>query len=222
MKILSLNVGLPRPVSWRGRRIMTGIFKEPVAGRVRLVGHNLAGDAQADLSVHGGPEKAVYAYPSEHYPFWRRELALESLPWGAFGENLTTEGWWEDEVHVGDRFRIGGIGGVELVVTQPRMPCFKLALRFDRDDIVERFLESGRPGIYFAIVQEGEIGAGDAMVRIHEDESGVTVVDVVRLYLDRKGEADPELLRRAAGVEALAAGWREHFRKRLAAREGRQ
>ncbi len=223
MKILSLNVGLPKPVSWRGRRIMTGIFKEPVAGRVALRRHNLAGDAQADLSVHGGPEKAVYAYPSEHYPFWRRELELEeALPWGAFGENLTTEGWWEDEVHVGDRFRIGGIGGVELVVTQPRMPCFKLALRLDRDDIVERFLESGRPGIYFAIVEEGEIGAGDAMQRVHEDEQGVTVVDVVRLYLDRKGECDPELLRRAASIEALAAGWREHFRKRLAAREGRQ
>lgn len=226
MKILSLNVGLPKPVSWRGRRIMTGIFKEPVEGRVRLRRHNLAGDGQADLSVHGGPEKAVYAYPSEHYPFWRRELELESLPWGAFGENLTSEGWWEDEVHIGDRFRVGGPGGVELVVTQPRMPCFKLALRFDSfgrgDDIVERFLESSRPGIYFAIVEEGEIGAGDAMERVHEDERGVTVVDVVRLYLDRKGEADPELLRRAAEVEALAEGWRDHFRKRLAAREGRQ
>jgi MOSC domain-containing protein YiiM len=221
MKILSLNVGLPKPVLWRGRRIMTGIFKQPVEGRVPLRRHNLAGDGQADLAVHGGPEKAVYAYPSEHYPFWRRELELESLPWGAFGENLTTEGWWEDEVHVGDRFRVGGIGGAELVVTQPRMPCFKLALRFDRDDIVERFLESGRPGIYFAIVEEGEIGAGDAMERVHEDEQGVTVVDVIRLYLDRKGESDPELLRRAASVEALAAGWREHFRKRLAAREGR-
>jgi MOSC domain-containing protein YiiM len=226
MKILSLNVGLPKPVSWRGRRIMTGIFKEPVEGRVRLRRHNLAGDGQADLSVHGGLDKAVYAYPSEHYPFWRRELELESLPWGAFGENLTTEGWWEDEVHVGDRFRVGGIGGVELVVTQPRMPCFKLALRFDRfgcgDDVVERFLESGRPGIYFAIVEEGEIGAGDAMERVHEDERGVTVVDVIRLFLDRKGESDPDLLRRAASVEALAAGWREHFRKRLAAPEGRR
>jgi MOSC domain-containing protein YiiM len=172
MKILSVNVGLPRPVAWKGRRIMTGIFKAPVAGRVRLRRHNLDGDGQADLSVHGGPEKAVYAYPSEHYPFWRRELELESLPWGAFGENLTTEGWWEDQVHVGDRFRIGS---AELVVTQPRMPCFKLALRFDRDDIVERFLESGRPGIYFAIVEEGEIGAGDAMERVHEDPNGVTV-----------------------------------------------
>src|ERR1700709_2105415 len=122
MKILSVNVGLPRPAVWKGRRIMTGIFKEPVAGRVRVRRHNLDGDGQADLSVHGGPEKAVYAYPSEHYPFWRRELELAELPWGAFGENLTTEGWWEDEVHVGDRFRIGT---AELVVTQPRMPCFK-------------------------------------------------------------------------------------------------
>ena len=212
MKILSLNVGLPRPVTWKGRRIMTGIFKEPVEGRVRLRRDNLEGDGQADLSVHGGPEKAVYAYPSEHYPFWRRELEQPALSWGAFGENLTTEGWWEDEVHIGDRFRIGS---AELAVTQPRTPCFKLALRFGRDDIVERFLESDRPGIYFAIVEEGEIGAGDTMERVHEDPNGVTVVDVMRLYLQRKGESDPGLLRRAAAVEALAADWRAHFRKRL-------
>ena len=215
MKVISVNVGLPRPVSWKGRRIMTGIFKEPVEGRVRLRRHNLAGDGQADLSVHGGPEKAVYAYPSEHYPYWRRELEVETLPWGAFGENLTTEGWWEDRVHIGDRF---WIGTAELVVTQPRTPCFKLALKFDRDDVVERFLASGRPGIYFGIVQEGEIGAGDAMERVHEDENRVTVVDVMRLYLERKGQSDPEMLRRVVRVEALAAGWREHFRKRLASK----
>jgi len=137
---------------------------------------------------------------------------METLPWGAFGENLTTEGWWEDQVHIGDRFRIGT---AELVATQPRTPCFKLALRFDRDDIVERFLESERPGIYFAIVREGELGAGDAMERVHEDENRVTVTDVVRLYLERKGPSDPDLLRRAVRVEALAAGWREHFLKRL-------
>jgi MOSC domain-containing protein YiiM len=212
MKVVSLNVGLPRPVTWRGRRIMTGIFKAPVEGRARLRRYNLEGDGQADLSVHGGPEKAVYAYPSEHYPFWRRELELATLPWGAFGENLTTEGWWEDQVHVGDRFRVGS---AELVVTQPRMPCFKLSLRFDRDDIVGRFLESERPGIYFAIVREGEIGAGDAMERIHEDPQGVTVVDVLRLYLQRKGESDPDLLRRAVAVEALAEEWREHFQQLL-------
>ncbi len=212
MKIVSVNVGLPRPVSWRGRRIMTGIYKDPVEGRVRVRRTNLDGDRQADLAVHGGPEKAVYAYPSEHYPFWRRELELEDLPWGSFGENLTAEGWWEDEVHVGDRFRIGT---AEFVVTQPRMPCFKLAMKFDRDDIVESFLESGRPGFYLAVAQEGELEAGDAMERIHEDENGVSVVDVVRLYMDRHGEGDPDLLRRAAAVEALAREWREHFRKRL-------
>jgi MOSC domain-containing protein YiiM len=212
MKIVSVNVGLPRPVAWRGRRIMTGIYKDPVQGRVRVRRTNLDGDRQADLSVHGGPDKAVYVYPSEHYPFWRRELELEDLPWGSFGENLTAEGWWEDEVHVGDRFRIGT---AELAVTQPRMPCFKLAMKFDRDDLVEAFLDSGRPGFYFAVVQEGELGAGDAMERIHEDQNGVTVVDVVRLYMDRHGESDPDLLRRAVAVEALSEGWREHFRKRL-------
>ena len=214
MKIVSVNVGLPRPVSWRGRRIMTGIYKDPVEGRVRVRRTNLDGDRQADLSVHGGPEKALYVYPSEHYPFWRRELELEDLPWGSFGENLTTEGWWEDEVHVGDRFRTGT---AEFVVTQPRMPCFKLAMKFDREDIVESFLESGRPGFYLAVTQEGELGAGDAMERIHEDENGVTVVDVVRLYMDRHGESDPDLLRRVVAVEALAEEWREHFRKRLPA-----
>ena len=191
---------------------MTGIFKEPVEGRVRVRKLNLDGDRQADLSVHGGVDKAVYVYPSEHYPFWRRELELENLPWGSFGENLTTEGWWEDEVHIGDHFRIGT---AEVVVTQPRMPCFKLALRFDREDIVESFLESGRPGFYLAVVQEGELGTGDAMERIHEDENGVSVVDVVRLYLDKNGKSDPDLLRRALAVEALPESWRGHFRRQL-------
>ena len=212
MKIVSVNVGLPRPVSWRGRRIMTGIFKEPVDRRVRVRKLNLEGDGQADLSVHGGVDKAVYVYPSEHYPFWRRELDLEDLPWGSFGENLTTEGWWEDEVHIGDRFRVGT---AEVVVTQPRMPCFKLAMKFDRDDIVESFLEAGRPGFYLAVLQEGELGAGDTMERIHEDENRVSVVDMVRLYLDRHGEADRDLVERAVRVEALPKSWRGHFRKRL-------
>ncbi len=191
---------------------MTGIYKDPIEGRVQVRRTNLDGDRQADLSVHGGPDKAIYVYPSEHYPFWRRELELEDLPWGSFGENLTTEGWWEDEIHIGDRFRIGT---AEVVVTQPRMPCFKLAVKFDREDIVESFLESGRPGFYLAVTREGELGAGDAMERIYEDENGVTVVDIIRLYMDRRGEIDLDLLRRVVAVEALAEGWREHFRKRL-------
>jgi MOSC domain-containing protein YiiM len=212
MKIVSVNVGTPRPVEWRGRKIMSGFFKQPVAGRVRLRKLNLEGDRQADLAVHGGPHKAVYVYPSEHYPFWRRELELEDLPWGSFGENLTTEGWWEDEVHAGDRFRIGT---AEVVVTQPRLPCFKLAMRFDREDVVEMFLHSGRPGFYLGVLQEGELGAGDAMERIQEDENRLSVVDVVRLYLERGGGSDPDLLRRAASVEAMPQSWREHFQKRL-------
>lgn len=211
MKIVSVNVGLPRPCSWRGRRIMTGIFKDPVARRVRVRKLNLEGDGQADLSVHGGVDKAVYVYPSEHYPFWRRELDLTDLPWGSFGENLTTEGWWEDNVHIGDRFRVGT---AEVVVTQPRMPCFKLAMKFDRDDIVECFMEAGRPGFYLAVLQEGEVKAGDAMERIHEDENGVSVVDIYRLYLDRHGEIDRDLVERAMRVEALPKSWRTHLRKR--------
>lgn len=191
---------------------MTGIFKEPVAGRVRVRRLNLEGDGQADLSVHGGPDKAVYAYPSEHYPFWRNELPGQTLAWGAFGENLTTEGWWEDEVFVGDRFRIGT---TEMVVTQPRMPCFKLALRFGREDVVARFLESGRPGFYLRVLQEGAVEAGDPMERIEEDSRRVRVVDVVRLYLDKKGTLDRELRERAVQVEALPEAWRDHFRRRL-------
>jgi MOSC domain-containing protein YiiM len=211
MKIVSVNVGSPRPVEWRGRRIMSGIFKVPIAGRVRLRRLNLEGDGQADLSVHGGVDKAVYVYPSEHYPFWRRELELAELPWGSFGENLTSEGWWEEEVHIGDRFRVGT---AEVVVTQPRLPCFKLAMKLDRDNVVERFLESGRPGFYLAVLEEGELAAGDAMERIHEDEHRVTVVDVVRLYTDRHG-VDPDLLRRALQVKALPESWRSHFKKQL-------
>ncbi|HEX4966702.1 MAG TPA: MOSC domain-containing protein [Thermoanaerobaculia bacterium] len=212
MKIVSVNVGLPRPVEWRGRRIMTGIFKEPVAGRVAVRRLNLEGDRQADLSVHGGTHKAVYAYPSEHYPFWKNELELADLPWGAFGENLTTEGWWEDEIHIGDRFRAGT---AEFVVTQPRTPCFKLALKFDRDDVVERFLESVRPGFYLAVAKEGELEAGDPFERIHEDPRHVSVTDVAHLYVERNARPDRDLLRRVVEVEALPEAWREHFRRRL-------
>lgn len=212
MRVISVNVGMPRPVEWNGRRVMTGIFKEPVSGPLRMRRRNLDGDRQADLSVHGGPDKAVYVYPSEHYPFWRGELPGHELAWGAFGENLTSEGWWEDEVHIGDRFRIGT---AEAVVTQPRMPCFKLGIRFGRDDVIPRFLESGRPGFYLRVLEEGEVAAGDAMERLSEDPHRVTVVDVVNLYLDRDGEIGRDLLERATQVEALPRSWREHFLRRL-------
>lgn len=211
MRVISVNVGLPRSVEWNGRTVMTGIFKEPVDGIIPVRRLNLDGDRQADLSVHGGPDKAVYGYPSEHYPFWRGEYPDQDLTWAAFGENLTTEGWLEDDVHIGDRFRIGT---AEVVATQPRMPCFKLGIRFGRDDVIPRFLESGRPGFYFRVLQEGDVSAGDPMERIAEDPHGITVVDIVRLFLDKDG-ADRGLLARAVQVDALAPGWRDYFRKRL-------
>ena len=179
MKILSVNAGHPREIEWRGEVVRTSIFKEPVTGRVRVATLNLQGDEQSDLSVHGGTDKAVYAYPSEHYIFWRKELPGIEFPWGAFGENLTTEGLREGEVRIGDRLRAGS---AEFVVTQPRMPCFKLAIRFNRPDIVKRFLRSGRTGFYLAVLREGDVGAGDAIELLDQDESRVSIADAVSKY----------------------------------------
>lgn len=210
MKLLSINVGLPREVEWRGKVVRTSIFKAPVPGRVRVMRLNVEGDQQSDLSVHGGPEKAVYAYPSEHYAFWRNQIAGTDFPWGAFGENLTTEGLLEDRIHIGDRFRAGS---AEFIVTQPRMPCFKLGIRFNRPDMVKRFLRSGRVGFYLAVAQEGDIGAGDSLDLVSEDNSHITVADVVGLYA--ADAANQDLLRRASELSALPESWREHFRERL-------
>ena len=210
MKLLSINVGLPRDVKWRGKVVRTSIFKAPVSGRVRVMRLNVEGDQQSDLSVHGGVEKAVYAYPSEHYAFWRNQIASTDFPWGAFGENLTTEGLLEDRIHIGDRYRAGS---TEFIVTQPRMPCFKLGIRFNRPDMVKRFLRSGRVGFYLAVVQEGDIGAGDSLDLVAEDNSHITVADVVGLYA--ADAANQDLLRRASELSALPESWREYFRERL-------
>jgi MOSC domain-containing protein YiiM len=176
VKLLSVNTGLPREVEWNGESVRTSIFKDPVPGRVRVSKLNLQGDEQADLEVHGGTDKAVYAYPSEHYAFWRKELPGMVLPWGAFGENLTTEGLLEDGLHIGDRFRAGS---AEFIVTQPRMPCYKLAIRFNRPDMVKRFMKSGRTGFYLAVLKEGEIGAGDAIGPVVQDQHRISVAAVV-------------------------------------------
>jgi len=162
MKIVSVNVGLPREVSWKGRTVQTAIFKEPVAGAVTIRELNLAGDQQADLTVHGGLEKAVYAYPAEHYEYWRKELSDVSLSWGAFGENLTTEGLREDTLCIGDVLRVGS---AVLQITQPRMPCYKLELRFDRDDMIKRFLASGRSGFYFSVIEREGMSLRDQRLR---------------------------------------------------------
>jgi MOSC domain-containing protein YiiM len=210
MKVVSANVGLPKDVEWRHDVVATAIHKAPVAGRIAVKRLNLNGDRQADLTVHGGPEKAVYAYPTEHYPFWREELPGVPLPWGSFGENLSIEGLSESKVRVGDVLRIGT---TELVVTQPRMPCFKLNLRFQRSDMVRRFSRSGRSGFYLAVLKEGDLGAGDPIELVPADEEAVTVADIVALYTtDRENR---ELMQRAIGTPYLAQGWLEHFRARL-------
>jgi MOSC domain-containing protein YiiM len=210
MKVLSVNVALPRLIAWKGQTFNTGIFKEPVDGAVVMRQLDFDGDRQADLSVHGGPYKAVYAYPSEHYEFWRKELPEMELPWGQFGENLTTEGLNEEDTHIGDVLRIGK---ATVQVTQPRLPCFKLAAKFQRDDILKRFLQSGRSGFYLSVIEEGLVAAGDAIERVQEDEHGIAVSDINKLF---NRATDRALLRRVTQLEALPVDWREHFAEQLA------
>lgn len=210
MRVVSLNVGRPKLVSWQGNSVLTGIFKTPVDRPILLRGVNLDGDAQADLNVHGGPDKAVYAYPSEHYDDWQALLGRALTP-GEFGENLTTEGLLEDSVHIGDEFRVGT---ARLVVTQPRMPCFKLGIRFQDPMMVKTFLKVGRPGIYFGVREEGEIGPGDTIERVREDEYRVAVTAMLQLMLNR--HSDLTQIRHLLKVSALATYWREEFEARLA------
>ena len=210
MKIVSVNVGLPREIEWQEKTVRTSIFKAPVRGTVRVRRLNLDGDRQSDLTVHGGVNKAVYAYPAEHYGFWTQELPGVDLPRGVFGENLTTSGLLEDRVQIGDRLRVGS---AEFVVTQPRMPCFKLGLRFDRPDMPKRFLQSGRTGFYLAVTREGEVEAGDVVTLMARDAHSMTVAEIVGLYTAETASQD--LLRRAAELPALSENWREGFRKRL-------
>jgi MOSC domain-containing protein YiiM len=201
---------LPREVDWHGRRVRTSIWKSPVAGPVQVHRLNLEGDYQSDLTVHGGAEKAVYAYPAEHYAFWRSELPGVDLPWGVFGENLTAEGLFEDDLRIGDRLRIGS---AEFVVTQPRMPCFKLGIRFGRADMTKRFLQSGRTGFYFSVSREGALTSGDPIEMLGRDEHGITVSDVTRLYSTDTQNQD--LLRRMSELPSLPGSWRDYFRERL-------
>jgi MOSC domain-containing protein YiiM len=210
MRLISLNVGLPRKVTWKGRTVLTGIFKEPVAGRVQVRRHNLAGDGQADRSVHGGPYKAVYLYPSEHYTAWHQDFPDIELPWGAFGENFTTEGIVEAAMHIGDKLRIGT---AEVRVTEPRMPCYKLGLRLGRNDILDRFLASGRTGIYLAVEKEGEVGNGDAFTLLTRASHGLTIADITRVFAHERDDVDT--IRRLALLPALSDSWREYFWKQL-------
>lgn len=207
--ILSVNVAEPRKVPYLAGEVLTSIFKSPVEGRRAVRRHNIDGDRQSDLTVHGGPNKAVYCYPSEHYAYWREQLPDHDLSvYGNFGENLTTEGLLENEVFIGDIFRMGT---AVLRVTQPRMPCFKLGIRFNLGTMVKRFWKSGRSGIYFSIVEEGELAAGDSIERLSRGPEEITISDVVRLY--RGDETSPELFRRAMR-SPISGGWKEEIRER--------
>jgi MOSC domain-containing protein YiiM len=227
MKLVSLNVGLPREVTWHGMAVSSGIFKQPVEGRIALRRLNLDGDRQADLSVHGGKDKAVYCYPLEHYEYWKKELPDHELMLGAFGENFTINFGSddmrgggsnnsfspEDTIHIGDRF---SVGSAEVVVTQPRLPGYKLGIRFQMDDMVKRFLASGRSGFYLAVVREGEVGTGDEMRMISKDSNNVPVSEITRLYVAKKySDEDVRIVERVLRVAALPESWKEYFRERL-------
>ncbi len=243
MRVISVNVGLPREVTWHGTSVSTGIFKEPVTGRIALRKLNMEGDRQADLTVHGGEYKAVYCYPLEHYDYWRKELPNRELPMGVFGENFTLDdgpgeensperageagerglpedagrmeeaGWPEDRVHVGDRFEVGS---AEVVATQPRLPCYKLGIRFESDHMVRRFLASGRTGFYLAVTREGEVGAGDAMKVISRDPNGVPISEIVRLYTGKRySSADVATIEKTFAIEAFPESWKEYLRERV-------
>ncbi len=213
MKLISLNVGLPQETTWHGRSVTTAIYKQPIKGRVALRKLDLDGDRQADLTVHGGPHKAVYCYPLEHYSYWKKELPDRDLTMGNFGENFTTEGFLEDSVHLGDRL---AVGSAETVVTQPRLPCFKLGIRFQSDGMVKRFLESKRTGFYLAVLREGEVGAGDEIRVISSDPIAVPVSQITRLYIAKRwAEEEVASVRRALQVAALPDSWKDYFRERL-------
>ena len=213
MKLVSVNIGVPSQVTWRGRDTTTAIYKQPVAGRVALRKLNLDGDRQADLTVHGGEYKAVYCYPLEHYDYWRRELPGQELPLGVLGENFTTEGMLEDSVHLGDRF---SVGSAEVFVTQPRLPCYKLGVRFQSDDMVKRFFASRRTGFYLAVAREGEVGSGDEIKAIARYPGGVPVSEITRLYAEKRyGDSDVTSVQRALQVAALPETWKAYFRERL-------
>lgn len=210
MHIVSVNVGLPRIVSWRGESVSTAIFKEPVSGPVDVHGDNLAGDEQADLTVHGGPDKAVYVYPAEHYPFWVQELGRH-LTWGSFGENLTVAGLpLEEDLAIGDRLRIGSAC---FEVAQPRQPCFKLGLRFGDPMMVKRFLAAGRSGYYLRIVEAGTVTAGDPIEITELAATRVPMSEVTRLFT--RDRADIPGLRRILAVDGLPLEWRSFFESAL-------
>ncbi|HJU04162.1 MAG TPA: MOSC domain-containing protein, partial [Nitrospiraceae bacterium] len=193
-----------------GKPVSTGIYKEPVAGRIMVCRFNLDGDQQADLTVHGGPDKAVYVYPVEHYATWGQELERSNFSFGQFGENFTVQGMLEETVHVGDIFRIGD---TQLEVTQPRVPCYKLGIKMGSMRFLKRFLASGRTGYYLRVLEEGEVGAGDSIARIKTDPERMTIQQAVRLAFFEQG--DIAMLEKALRIRALSQDWHSMFQEQL-------
>lgn len=213
MRLISVSCGLPREVDWHGRPVTTSIFKDPVEGRIALRKLNLDGDRQSDLTVHGGEHKAVYCYPLQHYAYWRQELPGRDLPPGMFGENFTIEGGPDEEsAYIGDRF---SVGSAEVVVTQPRLPCYKLQIRFGLDDMIKRMLASGRTGFYVSVAREGEVGAGDEVTFLRREPDSIPVSAITQLYIAKSYSADHlDLVDRALTLEALPESWKQWLRER--------
>ena len=216
MKLVSVNVSRGATVAWKGRNVQTGIFKKPVSGAVHVRRLNLDGDQQSDLSVHGGEYKAVYAYALQHYAWWQEELGRD-LPYGAFGENLTIAEFPEEEVCVGDVIKIGA---VELEAVQPRFPCYKLGLRFNDAGMVARFLDSERWGVYFRVLKEGPVAAGDPVEWLYRDPARVPVPELIKLL--RAPVSTAASLRRALSATALTPDWRDKLTDNLRKSEERQ
>ncbi len=210
MKVISLNVSLPKSVEYRGNKVLTGIYNEPVEGRLQVKTLNIEGDEQADLTVHGGPDKAVYAYPAEHYPYWRELYPNLIIDWGMFGENFTTEGLLEDQANIGDEYQIGS---AKFIVTQPRMPCYKLGIKFESPDVIKKLFASAKCGIYFKVLEEGEVGAGDEIKLVKRDQNNVTIQDIMKTYGNEHN--NKELLERAVKIDALPLGWKSHYQQVL-------
>lgn len=214
MHVVSINVGRPREVLWRGIPVQTSIFKDPVDASVMIRRLNLDGDQQSDLTVHGGRDKAVYGYAAEHYEYWRQQLPAVSFVLGHFGENLTTQGLSEDTLCIGDQLQVGS---AVLTVTQPRLPCYKLTIRFDREDMIKRFLISRRSGFYFSVAHEGEVYPQASIEFVHRDPNQLTVAELNQLYLGK--QADPKTLDRALKVDALPLSWKDDLQFKATARQ---
>jgi MOSC domain-containing protein YiiM len=215
MKLISLNVGLPREVVSQGKLVTTGIFKDSITGPIMVRTLNIDGDQQADLSVHGGIDKAIYAYPAEHYEYWRGELPGIDLPWGMFGENFTIEGLLEDSAYIGDHYRIGEL---EVVITQPRLPCYKLGIRFGRADMIKKFMASRRTGFYFAVKREGIVKAGDSLEFLGRDQQEISVADITRVYAFERD--DLKTIEQAMNVESLPESWKGYFQHQIEKQAG--